>query len=471
MTNVLGRSIAFRSAVLVGSKAIQDLLSSLLFIWLARSNQTGYGLIMFGLSVAMLLRSIQSMGLDQYTLRELTAGRCSERLLLARMARLKLLLSFAVIAVFLLIAFIKEWESVQILLVLILLLGQITEGLADTYFNMLRALGRSVNEGVCRTGPNLMAALYGIVVLATHMDIMFFAGYFLIGGGGKLIFALSVVGRLSGSRGSSPKTDSAVNAKPLLLFVLISFMGMFYNEVQVFWLKHLQTLETIAHYRVAVDLTSFACGAFATQVAGGVLFPLFVSLYQKKDRDEFTAVVHMHFKRLVVIGLGIVLFLLLYGDDLLLLVYGSNYLPSTRAIPYVAIAVLFSFINNFIVFALLAMHREKRLCLYLLLPVGLSILVSPGLITTWGASGAAASLLVCRVGLSVILLFVMQSQLHLFSWARYRGLIWSIGWAVLLFGLVYPLDSTAAGTAAFLVYLATIRQEGTGRADLAKSGN
>ena len=94
-------TVAVRSATLVGSKAVQDILLSLLFIWLARLDPSGYGLIVLGLSIAMLLRSLQSMGLDQYTLRELSSSHTQQGVLLKQMARIKVIIAAWMILLFL----------------------------------------------------------------------------------------------------------------------------------------------------------------------------------------------------------------------------------------------------------------------------------------------------------------------------------------------------------------------------------
>ena len=233
-------SFAVRSAALVGSKAVQDILASLLLIWLARLDPSGYGLTVLGMSAAMLLRALQSMGMDQYTLRELSALDSRRGALLRKMARVKIIIIAAVITVFLGFSFFRQWPQEHSVVVFVLLCGQGLEGLSDTFFNMLRAEGRNINESVCRTGPNVIASIYGAGCLLFQLDIVFFALMFPFGGAMKLVASIYSARRLCDFKffkGESFRLDSSA----LLALVTISgvsFLGTFYNEIQIFWLKN-----------------------------------------------------------------------------------------------------------------------------------------------------------------------------------------------------------------------------------------
>ncbi len=91
-TETLLQTVVLRASALIGGKLIQDGLLFLLLIWLARINQEGYGLILFGFSIVSLLRSLQGMGLDQYALRDLSTRGSVSRSILWQMSKIKILI-------------------------------------------------------------------------------------------------------------------------------------------------------------------------------------------------------------------------------------------------------------------------------------------------------------------------------------------------------------------------------------------
>ncbi|GEM_PF-2383808 len=411
------KSIVSRSAALIGSKTVQDSLLSILFIWLARTDQSGYGLIMLGLSNVILLRSLQSMGLDNYTLRELSSSSGDSDhtgSLLRQMTMTKVFISCGAILIFLIFSLvIKQWPLHQVLVVLILLLSQSFEGLANTFFNIFRAEGKAVNEGVCRTAPNIIAFLYGSICLFFHLDILLFSLLFLISGGLKLSTAIIGARKLS-FFSLKKNSGSHIHKKAVLSLGVISgvsFLGSFYNEIQIFWIRQYHGFNEVAIYKVASDVTGSLCGIVANLIIGAVLFPQLVKAAAGRE-DHFREAVQSFFKKIILFGSAISVFLAFFGGRIALLIYGESYAASIALIPYFAAAALFSFINNYIIFVLLAMGQERKLLLFSAVPAAISILMGPTLILKTGPLGGALSLLCCRAILSVILVTYLQKRLH-----------------------------------------------------------
>jgi len=458
------KSVALRSSALVGSKAVQDVLTSLLFILLARTDPSGYGLIVLGLSVAMLLRSLQSLGLDQFTLRELSSSQISQGQILRQMAKIKIVIACCMVLLFLAYALLQQWALQHVIVVSVLLIGQCFEGVADTFFNLLRAEGESINESICRTGPNIVAATYGAGCLLFHLDIMFFALLFLFGGAMKLGLAVYSARRLCFD--SLLTGDVFVFGRSMLtalvLISIISFMGTFYNEIQIFWLKRYYTFTDVAHYRVAQDVMSFVCAAVAHLVVGAVLFPLLTKTFSSGDRTRFCNLVRSYLKKIVIGGSGVAFFLGIFGGSIVLLIYGNQYLIAKTLVPVLGLAALFSFINNFIIYVLLAMRREYQVCFYLLFPVTLSFLLGPSLVAGAGPMGAACALLFSRAILTIVLIISLQKHLQFFRLKDYK--VATLGWIVggVTFGLFLQLNYFLAGGLALLVFLLFVMIEQRG---------
>jgi len=452
------RTVALRSSALIGSKTVQDGMLFLLFIWLARTDQSGYGLIVLGLSVVMLLRSLQSLGLDQYTLRELSSSQAHTGPLLKQMAMTKFLIAGITILIFVAFALVKQWPFHQIVIICILLAGQCFEGLADTFFNLYRAEGLSINESICRTGPNTIASLYGAGCLYCHLDIFFFSLLFFLSGSLKLgaaVYGTSKLRDFSLTQGTRFRLGKS-GIRSLILFSGISFFGMFYNEIQIFWLKQYHTFIDIALYRTAQDIAASICGVVAQIIIGAVLFPQLINIFSKKNKAEFQKIVGSYFLELITLGSGLSLFLSLFGGTLLLLIYGDQYRSAVPLVPLFGAAAFFSFINNFIINVLLAMREEKQLLRLLFLPVSISILLGPLLIANTGPMGAASSLLLSRVALSILLVTILQKKLRFFKFADYRKVAYYWLMTAIIFGLLIQVNFFLSSSLALIIYFLLI---------------
>ena len=202
---------------------------------------------------------------------------------------------------------------------------------------MLRVEGQSINESICRTGPNIIVTIYGAVCLVLHLDILLFALLFLFGGGMKLILSIYFSRRLCDFylfKGALVSFGKA-GFSGLALISGISFFGTFYNEIQIFWLKQYHTLVDVAQYRVAHDVTVFVCGAFAQLIVGAVLFPQLAKCFSSGDTDKFRLSIRSYLFKIVSIGSGLVFFLSIFGGLLVLFYLWRPILASRTLSPAV----------------------------------------------------------------------------------------------------------------------------------------
>ncbi|MFH0782111.1 MAG: hypothetical protein V2B20_09210 [Pseudomonadota bacterium] len=374
------------------------------------------------------------------------------------MAKVKILIGGVTLFSFLVFALLKQWPLQQIVIIFILLFGQCLEGIADTFFNLFRAEGQSINESVCRTGPNVIAAVYGAGCLFFHLDILFFSLMFFLSSSLKLAAAIFGASKLCDFP-LQKVTDfpfRKTEIRSLIFISAISFLGTFYNEIQVFWLKQFHTFSDIAYYRVAHDVTASICGVVAQLIIGAVLFPQLVSAFSNKNNVEFQNIVRLYFKKLITLGGGLAFFLSLFGWEFVRLVYGNQYLSAEPLVPLFGMAALFSFINNFIIYVMLAMREEKQMCFFLFIPVSISILLGPLLVAGTGPMGAVSSLLLSRVMLSIVLITTLQRKIHFLRLSEYSNvaLCWLV--AAIVFALLVQINYFLSGIMAISVYFLLI---------------
>jgi O-antigen/teichoic acid export membrane protein len=405
------KSFIARVLSLSASRGIQDGLQALLLLWLARIDQSGYGLFVFGAGVAAMARTGLSLGLDQYTLREFSDKRQPRGPLLGRMIEIKAMLGAVILVCLVIFSLLKGWANTQTVVVMIIVSGQVMESIADTFFNLFRAEGRQVREGFYRSASNLAGAVYGAVCLFAGLGLVALAFFLVISNGLKLIAALVGVIEM----GFAPARYKIGSFLPLgqirsvLIIAGVSLLGSFYNYIQIFLLKQYYDLREVAYYGAASDLAGGISGLVAHLIIGAVLFPSLTATASKDD-NALGESVKLYFWNLVIFGAGLAFFISTLGGPLLIILYGESYQSSITPLKILGPAIFLSFVNNLGVYVFLASRQERRLLIYHLLPAFLSIVLGIIVIPRYGSCGAAANLLVCRFAMLILVVGWLQHK-------------------------------------------------------------
>jgi O-antigen/teichoic acid export membrane protein len=283
------------------------------------------------------------------------------------------------------------------------------ESVADTFFNLFRAEGRQVREGLYRSISNVLGAVYGAVCLFAGWGLIALSFFLVISNGLKLLAAVLGVAKM----GFAPVRYKIGSLLPrgqissILTIAGISLLGSFYNYIQIFLLKQYHELTNVAYYGAASDLAGGISGLVAHLIIGAVLFPS-LAASAGKDPGEMGERVRLYFWNLVTYGTGLAFFISTLGGLILTTLYGENYQASIGPLRILGPAVLLSFVNNLGVYVFLASRRERLLFIYHLVPALLSIGLGVVIIPLYGAEGAAYNLLICRL----IMLFLVLGWLQ-----------------------------------------------------------
>ncbi len=410
-----------RTTALMASRGIQDGLVMLLLLWLARRDQSGYGLFVFSAGVAAMVRAGLTLGLDQYALREFSSNEPSRALLLGQMTRIKTILGVVILAGLVAFAALKGWTDQQTKVVLIIVIGQIMEGLADTFFNLFRAEGRQVREGLYRSAANIFGAFYGAFCLYTGQDIVTLAFFLVVSNFLKLVAAFSGVLRFKLALNSQRKTRLLPQGQGTAIMTIagVSVLGSFYNYTQILLLKQFHPLTEVALYGAAYDLAGGISGLVANVIIGAVLFPRLAAA-GAKGADHLAGIVRGLFINLTIYGIGIAFFLSTLGGLILTTLYGPKFTGSVEPMIILGPATLLSFVNNLGISVILVLRKERQLFIFHLFPaficLGAGLLLLPKL----GAVGAAINLLACRAVMFVLVMGWLHRHLKVLEWPDFK---------------------------------------------------
>ncbi len=415
------RAFLSRTAAIVAGKGIQDGLKFGLLLWLAREDQAGFGILVFGVGVAVLTRSVLGLGLDQFTLRELTLRPTTRGRVLGQMVRLKVVLGLVVLGIVHSFGRLRGWTETEIVVVLVLCAGQVLEGVADSFFSLYRAEGRQVQEAACSSTAHVLGAAYGAAVLLWGWGVVAVSFFVVISNGFKVLLAVGFGART----GMMPKLGRGVSILPkgqgvsLGTVVVFNFLGSFYNQVQVFLLKQFKGLGDLALYGAAGELGGGLVSLVSGFVTGAVLYPS-LARAALGGPEDLAAVVRLYFWRMAAFGLGTAFLFYTLGGELILIVFGTAYAGSVAPLQVLGLAILFSLVNNLLIHALLASRQERLLLRLHLAPALVSLPLGCILIPRLGPVGAALNLLVCRIIMTVLIVPGTQARFGLLAGAPAR---------------------------------------------------
>lgn len=414
-----------QASALVAGRWVQEAFRFLLLLWLARTSQSGFGLFVFGAGVASVIHPFLTFGFEQFTIRELAGNSEAGGRILGQMLRLKTLLGLLLLSAIAVLGLVQGWSGTELMVVLIIAAGKVLDSWADTLFSLYRYAGRQVQEAAYSVKAALIGALYGAAALLAGGGIVAVSLFVIVASGLKVLLAAGLGARtrfLPKLSGTGPVLPPG-RLGALLMIAALSFMGSFYNQVQVLLLKYFKALSDLAYYGVAMELAGGLAGLVSALVIGGVIYPS-LTRTATQGPDRLAAFIAAYFWRLAALGLGIAFFYVTLGQDLLLFVYGGQYTASVGPMQILGLATVFSFVNNFFIHAFLVQHRERLLLLLHLAPFLLSLVLGVMLVPWLGAQGAALNLLVCRVVMALLVLTAAHRHFGIFKKDQIEAFLW-----------------------------------------------
>lgn len=389
-----------RAGSLTLARVLQGLLQAAVLIWLARIDKSGYGLYIFGMSLAMPAGALLTLGLDHYTIREAADRPGEGRALALRMIRIKVVGAGLVLLGLLLIGW--SWSGPLLSAALVLTGARLLDSLAQTFYSFYRAAGRQFQEGLTSSLAQAIGVAYGITALVLGWGPVAVVSFMLLSGAVRLALAWTIGSRL----GLLASPDSpAEGHRPLLSGPLPTFFGLFlagavFNSMPVYLLKYFGDLTAVAEYGAAADLVGEMVGIGVNLVIGGVLFPSLAGAFVRSE-EEFLGAARRYIRQALVAGPilgGLVAGLGPWG---LVLVMGPEFTPSGPVLRLLCPALVLSLFNNIVIQAALVQKRERAIFKIQLLPLAVGLVCGWLLIPGWGALGAAGSLVAARLSVTV----------------------------------------------------------------------
>ena len=281
------KSIPRRLGYILGAQWTRDLAWTAFTILLARRSPDIMGQVVLALTFGYLVKTIADVGLNDFLLSTFARREGRPRALLGEVTWLKLTVLVLALAVTWLVTGWQNYSPELRLIVLCIAAGLGLDGVSDSFFALCQARGRQDVEMRIRVPSALIGIGFGIACVVMGAPPIIIALYKPIESILCIIFALTALGRnpLAGV-GRSGMLDLARQMKHGLIFTCMAACAMFYNKINVIFLKQYGGNADVGGYGVAWETVEGLSVLVSSALLGKVIFPLLAKFWQQ-DKNAF----------------------------------------------------------------------------------------------------------------------------------------------------------------------------------------
>lgn len=396
------KSIPRRLGYILGAQWTRDLAWAAFTILLARRSPDIMGQVVLALTFGYLVKTIADVGLNDFLLSTFARREGRPRALLGEVTWLKLTVLVLALAVTWLVTGWQNYSPELRLIVLCIAAGLGLDGVSDSFFALCQARGRQDVEMRIRVPSALIGIGFGITCVVMGAPPILIALYKPIESLLCIAFALAALGRnpLAGV-GREGMLDLARQMKHGLIFTCMAACAMFYNKINVIFLKQYGGNADVGGYGVAWETVEGLSVLVSSALLGKVIFPLLAKFWQQ-DKNAFRQLAGQTARSLWAASLPVIFLICVESDRFLPLVYGPNYESAVRAQQLLTPCLATAFLHNLAAYAMIGMRRHRLLLLFYVSGLLLNIVCCLTLIPANPLDGAALSLTITKVWVAIL---------------------------------------------------------------------
>jgi len=380
------KKIATNTLFLIAGKIIGILLQMVIVALIARYLGTaGYGKYAFAFAFLSFFQVLSSLGFNSILVREISRDKSIASSLIGHGIVIRFFLSIVsfslAIAIISLLKIPQDTTSAVYILSLILLFSafQTPEIIFQVYLELKYSVLINLGNKLLTLGLVIFAVskeknlnFFIWIAVATNLLLVL----------GVLIFSRKFV-RLKFSFKSKTLKWIVKESWPMALSAIFITV---YFKIDIIMLSLMKGDDAVGYYSAAYAIMGnliFISGAYATSI-----FPI-ISSYFKSSPDSLAKIFKRSFKYLSTLALPIVLGGFILAKEIILLIFGEEYLPSVRAFQILIFAVGIIFISQLVSSYITAINKQIINMWLTLINVFLNIFLNFLLIPLWSFIGAS----------------------------------------------------------------------------------
>ena len=418
------RRIAKNSAFQAVAFGIQSLTAFFIPIYLARLNSaTMLGQYATLITFAGLFSTISKFGLPSLLIRDVARQRDNPdqvvRLVNAALG-LTTVLSIATIGLMLVVGVLLNYSDVLFRAFVLTGLALGIESL--TYMIEASFRGREEMEWSAVIISTMEGAFLVLAILAVPLKVSIdglMIAYLV-----SRILSLAVgvwiyQARFGNLRPSLDKSLWLSLFKGGFPFALNNSMSTVYVRIDVIFLSLWATSAIVGLYDAANNLTMRL--NIVARTINVAIYPFLSSEYAK-DKQSLQQYTGKTIRLLVVLGTLITAVLWAFGDRIVVLVYGSKFVPAIQAVKWLALIIPLRFIDTSLEVALNASNREVKRAIAIFTAALTNLALNFILIPKYQMMGAVYATVITECVLSAMFIWFLRAEAHeMLTWQGFIG--------------------------------------------------
>ncbi|MDR0239397.1 MAG: oligosaccharide flippase family protein [Deltaproteobacteria bacterium] len=426
------KSIPQRLGYVLCAQWTRDIAWTAFTILLARHSQIILGQIMLALSLGYLVRMAVDAGMNEFLLSSFARRDSRPLSLLGEITWFKLGLLALALLVSWIITGILGYEFRLRIMALAIAGGLGMDAVTDSFFALCQARGRQDVEMRIRVPAGLIGIGYGIVCTFADTGPIWLALYKPIESSILMLFALKALDRNPlGSFSIERLRQLGQRLKLGVIFTCMAFCSMFYNKLNVFFLKTHGGNAQVGSYSVAWETVDGISTLVSGALLGKVIFPMLTKLWHE-NAEEFRKLAGQTARSLWAVALPVMYLLFVESDRILVFIYGPHYADASLTQRLLTPCVATAFLHNLAAYAMISMHRQRLLLWCYVSGLAANLLLCILLIPAFKLEGAALALTLTKVWVAVLTIGFFQ---HTARPMNSRQWLLLIGAACAAFGL------------------------------------
>ncbi|MDE5832576.1 MAG: oligosaccharide flippase family protein [Desulfovibrio sp.] len=404
------KSIPRRLGFILGAQWTRDLSWTLFIILLSRRSPDILGEIVLALTFGYLVKTATDIGLNDFLLSTFARREGHPRALLSEVSWLKL----CALAIALLVAWaVCEWQNYgqELKIIVFCVAGGLgLDALSDSFFALCQARGRQDVEMRVRIPSALLGIGYGVVAVLAGWSPIAIALYKPI----ESVFCAAFVVYALGDNPFGRVNPEALrdlwqNLKKGAVFTGMAVCAMFYNKINVIFLKKYGGNVDVGGYGVAWETIEGLSVLVSSALLGKVIFPLLARLW-RENKEAFRKLAGQTARSLWAAALPMIFLIWVESDRFLTLIYGPDYAYAVKAQQWLTPCLATAFLHNLAAYAMIGMREQNLLFGFYLSGLVVNLVCCFTLIPVDPLGGAALTLTLTKVWVAILTVGYFQSR-------------------------------------------------------------
>lgn len=402
------KSIPRRLSFILGAQWTRDLSWAVFTILLARRSPDILGQIVLALAIGYLLKTVADVGLNDFLVSTFARGESHPRALLGEVSWLKLIILALALGATWLITGWQDYGPGLRIIILCIAGGLGLDAVSDSFFVLCQARGRQDVEMRIRVPSALIGIGFGILAVILDWPAVVIALYKPIESILCIVFAVYALGRnpLAGV-GMAGMKDLAKKMRHGLIFTGMAACAMFYNKINVIFLKKYGGNADVGNYGVAWETVEGLSVLVSSALLGKVIFPMLAKLW-RDNKDAFRQLAGQTARTLWAASLPLIFLICVESDRFLPFIYGPEYIEAATAQQLLTPCLATAFLHNLAAYAMIGMKRHKLLFSFYLSGLIVNLVCCFIIIPISPLAGAALTLTITKVWVAILTVSFFQ---------------------------------------------------------------